>query len=189
MLYFVSGFIFVAIFNFIVSHKNQGDYKNSITKSLIVGYVLTLFFHLIPSFTHNNQYADISIFLFLCVLCAYICGRLYEGNFVRKLCKKLKIRSTVNECIWYDLEDHGDKPLWVKATIFEQNVIIIGQLIIVEEYQRMPLLVLNRYIIKDLCGNIVEDKDSDITRRIIVDTQKCSRIELIYDINSVNLES
>ena len=189
MLYFVSGFIFICVFNFIVSNQNPHDYKNIIMKSLIVGYILTLFYHIVPSITNNNQYIDISIFLSLCVVFAYICGRLYEGNFIRVICKKLKIRSTVNEYIWYDIEDHGDKPLWVKATIIDQGIAITGQLVIVEEYQRMPMLVLNRYIIEDLSRNIIEDNDEELTKRILVDTQKCDRIELIYDKNSINLMS
>lgn len=188
MLYFVSGFIFISVFNFIVSNKNPRDYKNIIMKSLIVGYVLTLFYNLVLRKINNNQYITISIFLLLCVVFAYSCGRLYEGNFIRKICKKLKIRSTVNEYIWYDIEDHGDKSLWVKSTIIGQGIEITGQLVIVEEYQRMPMLVLDRYIIKDLHGNIIEDNDEDLTKRILVDTQYCDRIELIYDKESVNLD-
>lgn len=188
MLYFVSGFIFITVFNFIVSNKNPNDYKNIIMKSLIVGYILTLFYHIVPSITNNNQYIDITIFLLLCVVSAYFGGRLYNGNCMRELCKKLKIRSTVNEYIWYDIEDHGDNPLWVKATIIDQGIVIIGQLVIVEEYQRNPMLVLNRYIIEDFSGNIVEDNDDVLTKRILIDTQKCDRVELIYDKDSVNLK-
>lgn len=53
----------------------------------------------------------------------------------------------------------------------------------------MPMLVLNRYIIEDLSGNTIEDNDEELTKRILVDTQKCDRIELIYDKNSINLMS
>jgi hypothetical protein len=56
-----------------------------------------------------------------------------------------------------------------------------GQVVIVEEFSREPQIVLSRYDISDLNGNMISDFDEKLNHRILIDTSKCDEIRLVYD--------
>lgn len=176
------------IFNFITSAKNPKEYQHMIVRSLLVGYVLTIGYHIVPSATGNNEYIDIFLFIIITIILAYFSGRLWISNLLSNIFKKLKISATLNEYLWYDIEDKSDKPLWVRIVIVSQNLDLTGQLVMFEEYQRKPMIILGYYIRKDLEGNTKEDCSNDPTQRVVIDTEKCDRIELVYNKDSVNIK-
>ena len=177
MLYLTSGFVFLQVFNFIASNKNPNDYKHVIIKTSIVGYVLTLGYKIVPSVTRNT-FIDILLFLILCVIGAYLGAQLYSSKLFRAFCRKLNIRRTTNKFIWLDLED--DHVIWVRAINYQNEMDCLGQLLLVEDFQRFPQLVLTRYIRKDLRGNVIIDMTYNPKERIVIDTAKCDIVELSY---------
>lgn len=129
------------------------------------------------------------LFLIICAIAGYITAQFYVSKWMRWILKKLKIKSTINEYIWRDIEDK-DNGLWVKVVSKECNFDIYGQLVLFEQFERKPIIVLNRYIYRNYSDKkIIKDFDTVPTKRIVIDTSKCDVIELTYDKNSDNIKN
>lgn len=132
LIYLASGFVFLQVFNFVVSNRNPNDYKHTMIKSLLSGYVLSLFYNLLP-YHLENVYADNGILLTLCVVLGYLLARLYCSNLLRTVCRVLRIKRTVNEYIWYDIADKK-YPLWVRTVNKALDIEYMGQLTLTEDF-------------------------------------------------------
>ena len=179
ILYFISGYIFTFVFCFVSDVKRDNGYQNMLFRSLISGYILTQFYYIVPSVTKNEK-IDILIFVIFCVIGAYVSARVIKSNRFWLFLRRLKIYNTVNNGIWLDIIDDRC-PTWIRATIKSQNEDIWGQVDTVELHNRKPLILLSDYEICDLDGNIIKDLKDDTTRKILVDTEKCDRLEVVYN--------
>lgn len=187
ILYLFSGFLFVQVFNFIALHKNPSNYQHIIIKSLLAGYILNNLYKSIPYTYQSNVYLNTTLYLIVCLVLGYLTAIFCRSNFFKKLCRFLKIRRTVNEFIWSDIEDkkYG---LWVRAVNHEIGIDYLGQLCLYEEFQRYPIIVLERYQKLDGDGNVLEDYSARPNEKIIIDTSKCNHLELTYNLKSDNVK-
>lgn len=70
--------------------------------------------------------------------------------------------------------------MWIRATIKEQDEDVYGELTYAEIGVSHPILVLGRYEICKLNGELVKNLEDDPARFYILDTEKCDRLEFVY---------
>lgn len=183
------GFIFLGIFRFIVSNRDSGDFKYTIIKSLIIGFILKSVVGILP-FRSNNNYVNILFFILFCILLSFILAKLYSSTLFEAILRVLGIRQTVNPYIWTDIEDK-ENSLWVIVGFKELDLKYFGILAEYEDFNRKPQIVLGRYIKckynEDVYDKHENDFSKDPTQRVLLDTEKADIIELVYNKKSNNI--
>lgn len=111
----------------------------------------------------------------------------YNSSSFKNLLKKFKIRRTTNEYIWNDIVDKK-KTLWVRVVSHELDLDYFGIIVLVEDFQRQPQIVLSNYIKRNIAGITIEDCYCKPEKRVIIDTSKYNYIELIYEKDSENIK-
>lgn len=119
------------------------------------------------------------MYLALCTIISFILAHIYSSPFFEKLLRFLGIRRTVHQYIWKDIEDY-DKPLWVRVTIKSLDRIYYGMLVLAEVFERKPQIVLSQFQEKTLDGEVINDYLEKDYHRILIDTDKCDKIEFVY---------
>lgn len=182
MLYLVSGFLFVRIFNFICTKRKANDYQHIIIKSVIVGYILKYIASFIPALT--NIYAlNVLGFIVLCCIIAFIAARIYKSNWFYKFLRFIGVENTLNDDFWVDIE--GDKSVWAEVYCKDTEEYYYGLVCLSENFKDEPKIVLKRYsIYKENSNEPIKDYNTDPAKRIVIDTSKCEVIKLTYSNNS-----
>lgn len=132
-----------------------------------------------------NPSVGMLLFLLACTVLAYISARFYGSDLFKKLCRKLKIKRTTNNYIWYDIEDKK-QVLWIRAVRYDTEQEYLGQLASVEDFQRQPMIILAYYQQRSLDGKIIADNSKKSTERVLLDTSKFDVIEMTYHPDSEN---
>ena len=127
------------------------------------------------------------LIIFVTVFLAFISAKLINSNLFRQIFKKLGITRTFNRNIWQDLMDK-EHSLWADVRSKKLQRHYFGQIVLVEEFERYPRIVLSRYTIYDKHNNIIEDYDKDPTQRIVIETTLYDDIRLVYNENSKNIK-
>ena len=177
LLYFVSGFIFTRTFIFSRLNNPKTDYQSIVLTSLIPGYILSQTY---KSFvTSGGNHFTVVAFITLCAVTGYVSAKIYSSKTFQRLLEMFGINRTTNDGIWNDILD-GGRPMWIRATIKEQDEDVYGELTYAEIGVRHPILVLGRYEICKLNGELVKNLEDDPARFYVLDTEKCDRLELVY---------
>lgn len=192
VLYIVIGYVFIRIFNFIVSNQNPSEFQYLFFRALITGFILVNGVLLIP-FNFVNEYCKLMVILLTTIVLSYIAAQTYTSVILKKVLRKINVRRTVNPYIWNDIEDKS-KTLWVHVGFKELNAQFLGKLVCIEDFQRQPTIVLGNYSqcefnedIND-ADNISIDCTNDSKQRVVIDTAKADFIKLIYDKDSENIK-
>lgn len=185
LLVLVLGYIYLKIYNFISYSKNIKSYEYVFIKSVVCGTILE---YTIGFFT-NMLYKpwNYILIIFVTVFLAFISAKLINSNLFRQIFKKLGITRTFNRNIWQDLMDK-EHSLWADVRSKKLQRHYFGQIVLVEEFERYPRIVLSRYTIYDKHNNIIEDYDKDPTQRIVIETTLYDDIRLVYNENSKNIK-
>lgn len=84
--------------------------------------------------------------------------------------------------------DIDKRTMWIRAVSKEREQVIVGILVMVEEFQRFPQLLLQQYQIFDLEGNLVEDYIANANQQILIRTEDFENIDIVYDLKSSQYE-
>lgn len=180
ILYIASGYLFIFIFCFISLRKKINDVRGIFVISLVIGFVLkTVVCAVIP--IRFGFYVNTVGFLILCACLGGVVGYTVESSWFRKILTKLRISRSVHENIWHDIIDVEGNAMWIRAVSREKEQVIIGILVLAEEFQRHPLLVLQQYRVYNLEGEIVEDYIEDANHQIIIKSEDYDTIDVVYD--------
>lgn len=181
ILYLVSGFSFIQTFIYIHNKNGNKNYQHRFIQYIIVGYILTNIYYAIP--ISINEYIDVIVFIVVILILSYCIAQFTLWDKFIDICKKLKINRTINQNIWLDIQSENKNGLWVYLTC--EDRFIVGQLYLVENDERFPLITLKNYEKYDLEDNLIEDDSEDDSKNgnklILIDTSKCSNIEFVYD--------
>lgn len=180
VLYIASGYLFIFIFCFISLRKKLNDIQGVFIISLVVGFILkTVVCAVIP--VRFGFYVNTVGFLIICAFLGGIAGYTVESSWFRKILTKLRISRSVHENIWHDIIDVEGNTMWIRAVSREKEQVIIGILVLVEEFQRYPLLVLQQYRVYDLEGKLIEDYIQNANHQIIIKSEYYDTIDVVYD--------
>lgn len=182
--YIVPGFIFLVVFNFVISREEKIE-KSSLYLSITISYVLISVLKFINVFTKLSvPPAVVTITLiFISILGGCCFGIILSGNTFKRLSKAMGIGKTIHKNIFNDITD---KKLGNMIKIFlpSESIIYIGNLLDYEEKDGDFYLVISRYEILDYNEQRKENNIDDKTKRAVINTKQISRMELIYDENS-----
>ncbi len=159
MIYFVPGYIFWTVYNFVAVRPREGTPEYLIIKSIAASFILNISLQrleVITRWTYLNQYYSM-ILVAAAVFWGALCGAFRKSE---------KLAKNASSILKHDFDDDLFFRLWrdtKKATVVgvilrnqETKQIIIGQLLRVQEYfKREPVITLAFYQILDNNGSTI----------------------------------
>lgn len=178
-MYIITGYVFIKTFHYVASKQNTPDIQNTLTLSLVVGYIYYKIVNLIP--IHISDAIDNICIVLSALIFGYTIAMLLRNKRILKVLDFLKIRDTLNLYYWDDLMD-SNYPMKVKVTF--NDISYEGVIHYLESYSNIPHIILASYIIKDENDEIIKDYTKDSTKVIVLDTSKAKCVEVIYNKDS-----
>lgn len=186
ILYVTTGYLFILVFNFISLRKKMEDINGIFCASLAIGFVIKAILCTLK--IRFSYYVNIVGLLAFSVLLGALLGYFINSKLCKKILKKLHVNRSINENIWHDIMDIDKRTMWIRAVSKEREQVIVGILVMVEEFQRFPQLLLQQYQIFDLEGNLVEDYIANANQEILIRTEDFENIDIVYDLKSSQYE-
>ena len=181
----VSGYLYLRIYDFVSYAKEEKNYNYIFLKSVVCGTVLN---STIGSLTgYIIEPWSTIVYVVSVVAISFILSKIMNSVLFRSILKKLNICRTFNQNIWHDLTDR-EHSVWVDLRSRQLERHYFGLLVLVEDFEKYPRIVLSRYTIYDKNNEIVEDYDEDPTQRIFIDTSLYDDIRLVYHKDSKNIK-
>lgn len=185
--YFVPGFIFAIVYQFLTSKnfKNVGFITIAcIVSSVIIKNILaTLHLYIFPSVVFSNE-AKVIITCIFAILISIGCAKISELKIVNKGFSLLSHKSIYND-VWRDVIDYK---LGTTLIIYSKNEMIIGKLWVHEEKGLDSWFVLRDYIIVNMETNETLESDSfeESKSTIAINLKNIEKIEIHYN-NKTNI--
>lgn len=187
ILYIAAGYLFILTFSFISLRKKVDDINGVFCVSLSIGFALKAILCAAVKIRFS-YYVNIVGFLAFSAVLGCVVGRVLDCKWLKKILKKMQIHRSINENLWHDIIDIDKKTMWIRAVSWERNQVIVGILVMVEEFQRYPQLVLQQYQIFDLEGKLTEDYIERPNQHILIRSENFDTIDIVYDIASSHYE-
>ena len=176
------GYIFLFAYRW-VSFKNVQDAKYTLVVSIIINYILVIFYNRLTSierlsFIQDNRTIWYSIISFILEI---IIGRIIISVSYNELLRDLHIGRDCIDNIWDNVVKNGT---WMRIYTKDKNISYLGYVVKSEPYSSNPKIILSGYQIVDDDGNILSDYSSDKNEYVIMSTDDFDRIEITYSDNS-----
>lgn len=180
----VLGYLYLKIYNFVSYAKEEKNYEYMFLKSIVCGTVLN---ETVGSLTEYiiKPWSTI-VFIISVIIISIVLSKTMNSIVFRSILKKFNICRTFNQNIWHDLADRNHS-VWVDLRSTQLKRHYYGLLVLVEDFEKYPRIVLSRYTIYDKDNNIIEDYDKEPTQRIFIDTSLYDDIRLTYHKDSKNI--
>ena len=148
--YFVPGYIFISIYNFMLLKKANVQESNFIIlKSIAISYILkTLYDKIITQWEIEVLYVEIdpllnvTILLFISLILGYLLGLIGYSPVANKFLLRFGIHRTVKENIWANVLKKGH---YIRVFKKDYSKSYCGQCTFYENDTREPIIVLSRY--------------------------------------------
>ena len=173
--YIAYGATFLAVFNFVTFKRYGYSTGVYIIACVVMSYILDLSlskisFNILKAIFGDVQEYGVAhnmIIIFLCIIVAYVAGRIFVSKWFNSLIGILGVSRTVNSIIWSDLHMDG---CFVKVPMGNDKV-CLGVYHLLEEGTNNPRIVLKNYYIKDAeTGEVLFDCYDDDTYQIVLPT-------------------
>lgn len=180
IFYLASGFIFIHTFIFFAFKEPLSeDVQGKITLSFVIGFTIKHILSIIPirvCFALNYI-----VFLIVSFVLGFVAAKLLQFKCFNSLLTRLSGGRTVNKNFWDDVVDNG---MFIKVVNYSEDYSIIGLCSKVEEFERIPQIVLEHYKIENLNGESIEDHTNKKTDVIVVNLEKYDNVHIVYDESS-----
>lgn len=191
MLYMVQGYLFLAVYNFICFKQNELNHL--FFKSIVGSYVLKILFDFL--FIKNTtvegnviklirilniEYESMGyclLLLLFSVILGILVAYITQSKWFNNLLLKTGIKRTTNPNIWDDIIEPN---CWLMVYLSSSELVYFGQFKYSEEFAVKPIIVLERYQIIDMDGNIKSDYSNNPSEVAVIDTKNIERIEITY---------
>ena len=177
--YIVLGYIFLYAYRWASFIKIKNS-KIFIIESMVVNYILTIFYdttilHLIPNQYIENIEVDIFLYVFTLIL-GLVLGKFTHSMYFGNLLNKFHLGRTLNENIWNDVIKSGT----VLRIYMKDGSSYMGQYCKSEEHTREPLILLTNYQKWNKNDEIVLDYFDDKDRFVLLNTKDFESIRIDY---------
>jgi len=160
--FYVPGYIFILIYDFI-SSKKRSDGVNLHLECVVISYVLVIVTEIIlvaMKVTFSNK---ISVIIELCVaiVCSYLFAKFMESNLCDKMLSFLKISKSPRASIW---DDVIDTQFGTFATIYlhEASLIYQGRIVKYDyESEESNYIALAYYEVYNYDGDKIEEQSTN----------------------------
>lgn len=188
--YFVPGYIFISIYDFILLKKNNYQETNlTIFKSVTISYILkTLYDKIITKWEIEVLYREIDpllniiILLFMSTILGYLFGLIGYSSIINKLLLKIGIHRTVKDNIWSNIIKKGH---YLRIFAKDYSKSYCGQCTYYENDEKEPIVVLSRYQIFDSSAEVICDYSNDNTASIVLNLKDFERVDIFDQTNDL----
>lgn len=172
------GYIFLFIYRWI-TFKSKSDVKYTIVTSVIINYILVSVFGYISGFDRFRFISEHTIFWYtiLSFLLGLIIGWIIKSDSYNELLRDLRTSRDAVDNIWDNAIKDGT---WLRIYTKDPNISYLGNVVKSEPYVSNPKIILNKYSILDLDGNVLADYSKDENEYVIMSTDDFDRIEITY---------
>lgn len=182
--YYVPGYIFIMIYDFMLSKKRR-EGANLHLECLVVSYIVVVITRTIFEMTNVPQtYRVIVIIEFLlAALIAYLVALFLASEHSDKTLRFFRISRSARASIW---DDYIDTNLGAVAAVFldDENIIYYGKVVAYDyESEDSNYIAMAYYDIYDLDWQKQYD-EKDNTYVTLIKLDNVFRIEFNYDVNS-----
>lgn len=185
IIYLASGFSFISGFYFIIDKRFDFFSDIGFSVMLVLGFVCTNFFQMLPilHIISNTYVRNILIFIASGLIGLLVAlTRNTIGTSASKFIIKIGRRKTSSKLFWYDRLDAKDKPVWLRLINYEQEYILQGVLLSLDEAEENPYLLLGYCKKFDLNGFPIDQQyEADDNVQCIVRADTFQEIYMIYD--------
>lgn len=179
ILYVVLGFIYLKSYRLFNLNKVNDNVEVVITESLVVGFVLAKLFSLIP--ININVALDTVCMIITSALAGIVMAKIICSQRLFELLVRLGLRKTRNHYIWDDLIDNY--AVKVMVIDYENNIIYDGKLVLFEEHNNRPQIILSEYT-QYIGDELRNDFKGHPEQVVMIDTSKYKDILITFDSNS-----
>lgn len=181
--YFVPGYIFISIYNFMLLKKANVQESNFIIlKSIAISYILkTLYDKIITQWEIEVLYVEIdpllnvTILLFISLILGYLLGLIGYSPVANKFLLRFGIHRTVKENIWANVIKKGH---YIRVFKKDYSKSYCGQCTFYENDTREPIIVLSRYVIYNDNADVICDYSNDDTASIVLNLKDFERVDV-----------
>lgn len=138
LTYFVPGFFFCFIFNYITKNNYKEISFSTVLISVVVSYVLNIAIRLIPKLSKSSLIIIINI---VSLVIGIICSLIYKKLIKKDLIDRTLSDGSLNYML---MKLNKDSTVFVYAYIKNNNTMIYGQLSAIDE-SKTPNIVLENY--------------------------------------------
>lgn len=172
------GYIFLFIYRWI-TFKSKSDVKYTIVTSVIMNYILVSTFGYISGFDRFHFISEHAIFWYtiLSFLLGLIIGWIIKSDSYNELLRDLRTSRDAVDNIWDNAIKDGT---WLRIYTKDPNISYLGNVVKSEPYVSNPKIILNKYSILDVDGNVLADYSKDKNEYVIMSTDDFDRIEITY---------
>lgn len=184
LIYIVSGFLFIKVFNFINFKPNDNNISNILVSSVSIGFIIKSSYEFLNP--KNNMDLTVS-YLILCmfsIILGYIASLIYNSKIFGNILKLFKISRTVNKDIWDDIIDKNYSTFIKIQMKTDKDIIYYGRIKLIEENNRNPYILLWDYQTFNNSGKLIDDYSGDRSHQLLLDSKEAMLIEMIYNDDS-----
>lgn len=178
--YMVPGYLFITLYSFTTYSKHEFD--NKIFSSIVISFILKVLFDFINKalvFFFGIKFGTNAYFIGLfafCLLCAYLCARLSDSKWFKRLTSKLGVKRTINKNIWADAISPGD---YLEIYIGDPEIRYYGLVQYIEEDAENPWIVLSKYYVVKPDGKKI-DHTKDEQLQAMICASRITRIKITH---------
>lgn len=186
--YIVPGYLYLQIYYFICSKKTD-DYKYFIFKCIAISFLFNTLIDVIEKLLKIQLLpVEFSILeTVIAVVTSFYLSRFNESVFFNDtLLQWMKIKKTASSNVWKDIFDF-DKGMIVKVFISSEKITYQGKLVLVEDKEDNPEILITNYICRNYQGDLIYDFREENNRSVALNIKDVSRIEMVYSKNSVKI--
>lgn len=188
MIYFVPGYIFWTVYNFLAIRPRESSSEYLIIKSIAASYILNTFFQQVELLLERfciQKYHTI-IVIIASIIGGALCGILRQSNIFAKICRE-GFKRDFEDDLFFELwrKYKTNSIICIRLRNQETKQIITGQLVRVQEhYKEDPVISLEFYqILQDEGKTIVEDFEHVEGAKISIQYTKDWIIEIVKTIS------
>lgn len=180
--YFICGYIFSFMYNFVRGTKRTSEIKNLLLKSVVINFIARVIFDICLTYLGYDTTPTWKYIIVLCVLCslvAFIMATIANSHWFNRLLSIVGVRYTTNVSIWEDvIKRHQD--CWVSVTLKnDRETSYYGLFRYSQTDNSNPIIVLSEYqVYKN--DKLEEDYSSDTDRVFMFNESDAATIEVIY---------
>lgn len=155
----------------------ENNLDHILFRSIVGSFIIKSLFDIIIGAYLAESTAFYSIMLLaLSFVLAYLIALFMKSKCYERVQHLLKINRTQNHCIWHDI---FAKQAWVRVFMPDDHLTYLGQIELLEENQREPILLLGKYQVIGMDGDVIVDYSEKPTEKIILNLKNFEKIELI----------
>ncbi|MBQ9330009.1 MAG: hypothetical protein IJ221_03385 [Oscillibacter sp.] len=169
--YIAPGFITICLYRFISCTDREFDaaYHWTLLESVVISYCCHVALFWVPA-----RYMVPSVFL-LSILAGFAAGKWVHSKSCDRLLKALGIHRTTHANIWLDALPSGT---FLRIWPDDSGMSYLGQMKYMEEHEREPLIVLQKYQILDEHSKVVLDYTEDPRRMVMLNLKGFRQVRL-----------